>query len=77
LQPCPTHAACSGDLGEAAAADELERQGIRIVARQRADPRRRADLIGRDDHRHVVVEVKTRGHGSFVSAAEAVDGRAA
>jgi putative endonuclease len=64
-----------GDLGEAAAARELERLGIRIVARNARTRYGELDLIGRDDRGHVFVEVKTRRRGSFVSAAEAVDGR--
>jgi putative endonuclease len=64
-----------GDLGEAAAARALERQGIRIVARNARTRYGELDLIGRDARGHVFVEVKTRRRGSFVSAAEAVDAR--
>jgi putative endonuclease len=64
-----------GDLGEAVAARELERRGIRIVARNARTRYGELDLIGQDARGHVFVEVKTRRRGSFVSAAEAVDGR--
>jgi putative endonuclease len=64
-----------GDLGEAAAARALERQGIRIVARNARTRYGELDLVGRDDRGYVFVEVKTRRGSSFVSAAEAVDGR--
>lgn len=64
-----------GDLGEAAAARALERRGLRIVARNARTRYGELDLIGRDAHGHVFVEVKTRRRTSFVSAAEAVDAR--
>jgi putative endonuclease len=64
-----------GDLGEAAAARVLERQGVRIVARNARTRYGELDLIGQDARGHVFVEVKTRRRGSFVSAYEAVDAR--
>jgi len=64
-----------GDLGEAAAARELERRGVRIVARNARTRYGELDLIGHDGSGYVFVEVKTRRRGSFVSAAEAVDRR--
>ena len=64
-----------GDLGEAAAARALERQGVRIVARNARTRYGELDLIGEDVRGHLFVEVKTRRRGSFVRAAEAVDGR--
>lgn len=64
-----------GDLGEAAAARELERRGTRIVARNARTRYGELDLVGRDREGWVFVEVKTRRRTSFVSAAEAVDGR--
>jgi putative endonuclease len=64
-----------GDLGEAAAARALERQGIRIVARNARTRYGELDIVGRDARGYVFVEVKTRRRDSFVSAAEAVDGR--
>jgi putative endonuclease len=64
-----------GDLGEATAARELERHGVRIVARNARTRYGEIDLIGRDRRGLVFVEVKTRRRSSFVSAIEAVDGR--
>ena len=64
-----------GDMGEAAAARALERQGVRIVARNARTRYGELDLIGQDARGYVFVEVKTRRRGSFVSAAEAVDAR--
>ena len=64
-----------GDLGEAAAARALERQGIRVIARNARTRYGELDLIGVDGRGHVFVEVKTRRRGSFVSAREAVDAR--
>lgn len=64
-----------GDLGEAAAARALERQGIRVVARNARTRYGELDIVGRDARGYVFVEVKTRRRGSFVSAAEAVDRR--
>lgn len=64
-----------GDLGEAAAARELERRGVHIVARNARTRYGELDLIGRDGSGYVFVEVKTRRRGSFVAAAEAVDRR--
>jgi putative endonuclease len=64
-----------GDQGEAAVARELEARGVRVVARNARTRYGEIDLIGRDRRGHLFVEVKTRRRGSFVSAAEAVDGR--
>jgi putative endonuclease len=64
-----------GDLGEVAAARALERRGIRIVARNARTRYGELDIVGRDAKGYVFVEVKTRRRGSFVNAAEAVDGR--
>ena len=64
-----------GDLGEAAAARALERRGVRIIARNARTRYGELDLVGQDDRGHVFIEVKTRRRTSFVSAAEAVDGR--
>lgn len=64
-----------GDLGEDRVARELASRGVRIVARNARTRYGEIDLVGRDDRGHVFVEVKTRRRGSFVSAAEAVDGR--
>ena len=64
-----------GDQGEDRVARELEARGVRVVARNARTRYGEIDLIGRDGRGHVFVEVKTRRRGSFVSAAEAVDGR--
>jgi putative endonuclease len=64
-----------GDLGEGVAARALERQGVRIVARNARTRYGELDLVGQDSRGYVFVEVKTRRRGSFVSAVEAVDGR--
>ncbi len=64
-----------GDLGEAMAARALEREGVRIVARNARTRYGEIDIIGMDRRGCVFVEVKTRRRGSFVSAHEAVDGK--
>ncbi len=64
-----------GDAGEAVAARALEARGIRIVARNVRTRYGEIDLIGRDRSGWLFVEVKTRRAGSFVTAAEALDGR--
>lgn len=64
-----------GDLGEAAAARVLERQGVRIVARNARTRYGELDLVGVDRRGYLFVEVKTRRRSSFVSAYEAVDAR--
>ena len=75
IQGVPDARRLFGDLGEAAAARALERQGVRIVARNARTRYGEIDLIGEDVRGHLFVEVKTRRRGSFVRAAEAVDGR--
>lgn len=64
-----------GDRGELAAARELERTGVTIVARNARTRYGEIDLIGSDRRGWVFVEVKTRRRGAFVSAREAVDAR--
>lgn len=64
-----------GALGEAAAARALERQGVRIVARNARTRYGELDLVGRDRAGSVFVEVKTRRRGASVPAVEAVDAR--
>ncbi len=64
-----------GDQGEAAAARELERRGVRILERNARTRYGELDIVGHDRGGHVFVEVKTRRRGSFVSAVEAVDRR--
>ena len=64
-----------GALGEAAAARALERQGVRIVARNARTRYGELDLVGRDGSGTGFVEVKTRRRGAAVPAVEAVDAR--
>lgn len=64
-----------GDAGEALAARALEARGVRIVDRNVRTRYGELDLIGRDRTGWLFIEVKTRRTGSFVQAAEAVDGR--
>jgi putative endonuclease len=64
-----------GLAGERAAEAELVRCGFEIVARNQRTRFGEIDLVCRDRHGFVFVEVKTRRAGSFVAAAEAVDRR--
>ena len=64
-----------GNAGESVAARALERQGVRILARNARTRYGELDLIGQDARGYVFVEVKTRRRDSFVGAAEAVDAR--
>ena len=48
---------------------------MRVVARNQRTRFGEIDLVCRDRDGYVFVEVKTRRHSSFVSAAEAVDPR--
>jgi len=64
-----------GLAGERAAEIELARCGLRVVARNQRTRFGEIDLVCRDRDGYVFVEVKTRSAGSFVAAAEAVDGR--
>ena len=64
-----------GMAGERAAEAELQRRGFRTIARNARTRAGEIDLVCRDRHGYVFVEVKTRRAGSFVAAAEAVDRR--
>ena len=66
-----------GLAGEHLAERELERHGLRIVARNVRTRFGEIDLICRDARGYAFVEVKTRRAGSFVAAVEAVDARKA
>lgn len=66
-----------GLAGEHLAERELERHGLRVVARNVRTRFGEIDLICRDRRGYAFVEVKTRRAGSFVAAAEAVDARKA
>jgi putative endonuclease len=66
-----------GLAGEHLAERELDRQGLRVVARNVRTRFGEIDLICRDTRGYAFIEVKTRRAGSFVAAAEAVDARKA
>lgn len=62
-----------GDAGERAAERDLERWGMRVVARNARTRYGEIDLVCHDGRGFVFVEVKTRRASSFVPAVEAVD----
>ena len=67
-----------GNLGESLACDYLEKQGFRIIARNRHFSKNELDVIAEDDKYIIFVEVKTRSaidvDGSdYGSAGRAVD----
>lgn len=66
-----------GLAGERLAERELERIGLRVIARNVRTRIGEIDLVCRDGAAYVFIEVKTRRAGSFVSALEAVDRRKA
>ena len=66
-----------GLAGERLAERELERIGMRVVARNVRTRIGEIDLVCRDRTGFAFIEVKTRRAGSFVSALEAVDSRKA
>src|SRR5919201_2135455 len=66
-----------GLVGEHVAERELIRRGYEIVARNVRTRYGEIDLICRDGHGFLFVEVKTRRAGPFVAAVEAVDPRKA
>lgn len=66
-----------GLAGEHLAERELERLGMRVVARNVRTRIGEIDLVCRDAEGYAFVEVKTRRAGSFVAALEAVDPRKA
>jgi len=61
-----------GRLGEAAAADALERDGLRVVARRFRLRTGEIDLVAERDDLVVFVEVKTRRSSRYGAPAEAV-----
>ncbi|MBI3521715.1 MAG: YraN family protein [Chloroflexi bacterium] len=66
-----------GTDGERLAEHALAKHGLRTVARNARTRWGEIDLVCREARGYVFVEVKTRRHGSFVSALEAVDRRKA
>lgn len=66
-----------GLAGEHLAERELERRGMRVVARNVRTRIGEIDLVCRDGQGYAFIEVKTRRAGSFVAALEAVDRRKA
>ena len=66
-----------GLAGEHLAERELDRHGLRVVARNVRTRFGEIDLICRDARGYAFIEVKTRRAGSFVAAAEAVNARKA
>ena len=63
----------SGLLGEIRAAQYLKKQGMRIAARRFRAAGGEIDLIARDGHTLVFVEVKSRPNGRIGEGAAAVD----
>ena len=61
-----------GKIGEAAAADELQRLGYRILARNHRCRGGEADLVAMDGDCLVFVEVKTRARLGYALPADAV-----
>ena len=64
-----------GDAGEAAAAQHLEKQGYRIVARNHRCPRGEVDLVAEQGELLVFVEVRTRATAAFGGPEETVGAR--
>jgi len=63
-----------GKIGEDLACRELERRGYAILARRYRRRGGELDIIARDGHALVFVEVKSRDSHDFGSGAEAVTG---
>jgi putative endonuclease len=66
-----------GLAGEHLAEREIERLGMRVVARNVRTRIGEIDLVCRDGSGYAFIEVKTRRAGSSVAAVEAVDHRKA
>jgi putative endonuclease len=69
------HTRARGAAGEALAAQYLEQQGLRIVARNVHLRFAELDLIALERATLVIVEVRLRASARFGSAAESVDAR--
>lgn len=64
-----------GDRAERAAADFLERAGYLVVAANLRVGRLEIDLVAREGRVVAVVEVRSRGPGSWVRALDSVDAK--
>lgn len=73
MSPAAGHAL--GRAGEAAAADELVRQGYAVLARNWRAGRLELDLVCEKDGVLVFVEVKARGSGSLGTPADGLTAR--
>ena len=62
-----------GELGEQAAADALQKDGYRIVARNHRCRRGEVDLVAERGELLVFVEVRTRASSAFGAPQETVD----
>ena len=62
-----------GELGERAAKKQLQRQGLKFLTANFRSPRGEIDLVFRDGHCLVFVEVKTRSSEEWTRPAAAVD----
>ena len=61
-----------GKLGEDLACEELSRRGYEILARRYRTRYGEIDIVARDGHTIVIVEVKTRDGRAFGDGADAV-----
>lgn len=65
----------SGALAEQAVADYLEAKGACILGLNVRVGRRELDILAREGDVVIIVEVRTRGAGSWQSALESIDSR--
>ena len=61
-----------GDHAEGVAARYLQSRGIKVIERNVFSRGGEIDLVGRDGQTLVFFEVRYRGHGSLVGAAESI-----
>jgi putative endonuclease len=71
--PSPSHRASRGRLAEEAAASYFERSGFVVLGRNVRVGRDEVDLVVRAGELVVIVEVRTRGPGSWLTALASVD----
>jgi putative endonuclease len=71
--PSPSHRASRGRQAEEAAASYLERSGFVVLGRNVRIGRDEIDLVVRSGELVVIVEVRTRGPGSWLKALASVD----